>query len=193
MRNKNNQLLSPYFYLILLPSLLFAYLAIISLLAPILEEYYFYSLSNYFYNVLSSICHQYPTRSLWIMNRPMGLCSRCFAIYASFSISLIFLPLLKNKKHIVLLCFLFLPLILDGLLQYYNIRESNNFNRLLSGALFGIASSIIYKYFMFNLIDTIKTIIRRECILKTYKYINLTIGSGLVFITNLYGIVACFR
>jgi uncharacterized membrane protein len=161
-------------------------------LAPILEEYYFYSLSNYFYNVLSSICHQYPTRSLWIMNRPMGLCSRCFAVYASFSISLIFLPLLKNRRHIALLCFLFLPLILDGLLQYYNIGESDNFSRVLSGVLFGVSSSVIYKYFMFNLIDTLKATIKRERIIKTYKYINLIIGSGLVFLTNFYGIAACF-
>ena len=193
MENNNNQLLSPYSHLILLPSLLFGYLAIISLLAPILEEYYLYSLSNYFYSVLSNICHQYPTRSLWIMNRPMGLCSRCFAIYTSFSISLVFLPLLKNRRHIVLLCFLFLPIILDGFLQYYNIKESNNFNRVLSGLMFGTASSAIYKYFSFNLIDTLKIIIRRETILKTYQYINPIIGSGLVFLTNSYGIIASFR
>ncbi len=192
MRKNNNQLLSPYFYLILLPSLLFGYLAIISLLAPMLEEYYFYPFSNYFYNLLSNICHQYPTRSLWIMNRPMGLCSRCFAIYGSFSISLFFLPLLKSRRHIVLLCFLFLPIILDGFLQYYNIKESNSFNRVLSGVMFGIASSAIYKYSLFNLIDTLKIIIRRETILKTYQYINLIIGSGLVFLTNSYGVIASF-
>jgi len=191
MRKNAHRIFNPYFYLLLLPSLLFGYLAIISVLAPIFEEYYFYSISNYFYNALSNICHQYPTRSLWIMNRPMGLCSRCFAIYASFSISLIFLPLLKNKKYIVLLCFLFLPLIVDGILQYYNIKESDNFSRVLSGALFGIASSIIYKYFMHNLINTLKIIRRKQSILRAYKFINLIIGLGLVFLTNIYGIIAC--
>ena len=191
MSKNAHKTFSPYFYLILLPSLLFGYLAIISVLAPIFEEYYFYSVSNYFYNALSNICHQYPTRSLWIMNRPMGLCSRCFAIYASFSISLIFLPLLKNRKYIVLLCFLFLPLIVDGVLQYYNIKESDNVSRVLSGVLFGIASSMIYKYFMYNLLDTLKIILRKESILRAYKFINLIIGLGLVFLTNLYGIIAC--
>jgi hypothetical protein len=39
-KNVNKKLLFPYSILILLPSLLFGYLAIISLLAPILEEYY---------------------------------------------------------------------------------------------------------------------------------------------------------
>jgi len=192
MRKNTHRIFNPYFYLLLFPSLLFGYLAIISVLAPVFEEYYFYSISNYFYSVLSNICHQYPTRSLWIMNRPMGLCSRCFAIYASFSMSLIFLPLLTNRKYIVLLCFLFLPLIVDGVLQYYNIKESDNVSRVLSGALFGMASSIIYKYFMHNLINTLKNIIKKESILRAYKFIDLIIGLGLVFLTNLYGIAACF-
>jgi uncharacterized membrane protein len=156
-----------------------------------LEEYYYYTISNYFYNTLSNICHQYPTRSLWILNRPMGLCSRCFAIYASFSISLILIPLRANKEYIIVLCFLFLPLIIDGLLQYYNVKESSNFIRILSGALFGIASSGIYKYFVFHVIETLKIIKRKEGILKKYTYSNLIIGLGLVSLTNLYGVMAC--
>ena len=182
---------SPYFYLIFLPSALFGYLALIALLAPIFEEYYCYSISNYFYKALSNICHQYPTRSLWIVNRPMGLCSRCFAVYASFSISLIFIPLPQNRRHFVLLCLLFLPLLLDGLLQFYNIKESDNFRRALSGALFGIAASGIYKYFAFHFIDTLKRIIKREGTLTTHTYLNQIIGLGLIFLTNLYGVIAC--
>ena len=193
MANNDNRLHWLYFHLILLPSLLFGYLATISLLAPIFEEYGFYSISNQFYKILSNICHQYPTRSLWLMNRPMGLCSRCFAIYASFSISLIFFPLLKNRKHVLLFCFILLPLILDGFLQYYNIKEGNNFSRVFSGIQFGLAASVIYKYFMFNLIEILKIItIRRENVLNTYKYIILIIGSGLVLFTNLYGVIVCF-
>jgi uncharacterized membrane protein len=192
MGKSNNKLLSPSFYLILVPALLFGYLAIISLLAPILEEYYSYSISNYFYKLLSNICHQYPSRSLWIMKRPMGLCSRCFAIYASFSICLIVLPLLRNRKHIVLSCFLFLPLILDGLLQYYHIRQSDNFIRVLSGVLFGVAASTVYKYFTFDLVNNLTIIIKRKAIQNVYRYFNTVIESGLVFFTNLYALIVVF-
>lgn len=89
---------SPYFLLLVFPSFIFGYLAVISLQAPILEKYFLYSISNYFYNVLSAMCHQFPSRSLWIVNRPMGLCSRCFAIYASFPIAIFFIPLFKKDK-----------------------------------------------------------------------------------------------
>ena len=185
------KILNPTFLLILVPSLLFGYLSIISILAPILEEYYFYSFSNYFYKLLSDICHQYPSRSLWIMKRPMSLCSRCFAIYFSFSISLILFPILRKRKYIVLLSLFFLPLILDGLLQYYNLKESNNFLRILSGLFFGTAASFIYKYFAFDLINTLKKVIKRKTIQNTYEYIKIIMESGLMFVTNLYGLLVC--
>ena len=94
------KVISPYLLFLIFPSFIFGYLAVISLLAPIFEEYYFYSISNHFYNVLSGICHQFPSKSLWIVNRPMGLCSRCFALYASFSTSMLFIPLFKKDKNI---------------------------------------------------------------------------------------------
>lgn len=183
---------SPYFLLLVFPSFIFGYLAVISLLAPILEEYFFYSISNYFYNVLSAMCHQFPSRSLWIVNRPMGLCSRCFAIYASFSISIFFIPLFKKDKNIFIISFLLLPLILDGLLQYYDIKGSNNFTRMFSGILFGVAASVIYKYFAFNIVEFFIDKKNRSN-LTAYKYINITMGLILVFHTNLYALLICFN
>jgi len=185
-------LINPNFYIIFFPSLLFGYLALISLLTPIFEEYYIYSLSNYFYSVLSNICHQYPTRCLWIMDRPMGLCGRCFAIYVSFSISLIFLPLKKRRTYIIFCLFLLLPLLIDGLLQYIDIRSSNNIIRVITGILFGVSSAYIYKYFSCNFITTLHEIIRKEKKLSKHFYLYLPIGIILIVITNLYGLVACF-
>lgn len=183
---------SPYFLLLGFPSFIFGYLAVISLLAPILEEYFFYSISNYFYNVLSSICHQFPSRSLWIINRPMGLCSRCFSIYASFSISIFFIPLFKKNKNIFMISFLLLPLILDGFFQYYGIRGSDNFTRMFSGILFGVAASAIYKYFSFNIVEFFIHK-RNKANLTTYKYINIMVGLILVFNTNLYALSICLN
>jgi len=183
----------PTFFLILVPSFLFGYLAVISILAPIFEEYYFYSFSNSFYELLSDICHQYPSRSLWIMKRPMGLCSRCFAIYFSFSISLILFPVLTKGKYIILLSLFFLPIILDGLLQHYNLTESNNFLRILSGLFFGIAASFIYKYFASDLINTLNKVVNRKTILNTLGYIKILVESGIMLITNLYCLLIVFK
>jgi uncharacterized membrane protein len=177
------------FYSILLPSLLFGGLAIIAILAPILEEFGFYWISNQFYSILSNICHQYPTRSLWIMNRPMGLCSRCFALYASFSISLILIPKFKDEKSIGVSCIFFLPLISDGLLQYYDIRESSNLIRVISGTLFGVAASVIYGYFVLTVVNKIIPKVTSEKV-RAYDWINPIIGGIVIFLVNLYGMAA---
>jgi len=190
MASNDRPLYSLYFYLMLLPSLLFGYLATMAILAPVFEEYGLYSISNQFYKVLSNICHQYPTRSLWVMNRPMGLCSRCFALYASFSISLIFLPKPKSKRNVGLACLLFLPLISDGLLQYYGIRESVNLIRFMSGTSFGVAASIVYAYFAVTVVDKLRATIKGQTKIRAYEFINATIGSIVICLVNFYGIAA---
>jgi uncharacterized membrane protein len=192
MESNDRRMQHLYSYLIFLPSLLFGCLAAISILAPIFEEYGFYSISNQFYNILSNICHQYPSRSLWFLNRPMGLCSRCFAIYASFSISLIFLPKPEKKRSIGLACLLFLPLISDGLLQYYGIRESTNLVRAISGILFGVAASIVYECFVLTVIDKLSTVARREKRIKVCELVNAMIGGAVVCLVNFYGVAAYF-
>lgn len=186
------KVISPYLLFLIFPSFIFGYLAVISLLAPIFEEYYFYSISNHFYNILSGICHQFPSKSLWIVNRPMGLCSRCFALYASFSTSMLFIPLFKKDKNILIISFLLLPLILDGLFQFYGIRGSDNLTRIFSGILFGVSASVIYKYFSFIIADFFISK-RNRGNLKAYKYINIIIGLILVFNTNLYALLICFN
>ena len=187
-----DKLISLYLLLLIFPSFIFGYLAVISLLAPIFEECFFYSISNHFYKALSGICHQFPSRSLWIVNRPMGLCSRCFTLYASFSISMLFIPLFKKDKNILIISFLLLPLILDGLFQYYGIRGSDNLTRIFSGILFGVSASVIYKHFSFIIAGFFLSK-RNRSNLTVYKYINIVMGLILVFNTNLYALLICFN
>ena len=187
-----DKLISPHLLLLIFPSSIFGYLAVISLLAPIFEEYFSCSISYHFYTVLSGICHQFPSKSLWIVNRPMGLCSRCFALYASFSTSMLFIPLFKKDKNILIISFLLLPLILDGLFQYYGIRGSDNLTRIFSGILFGVSASVIYKYFSFIIAGFFISKINRSN-LTAYKYVNIVMGLILVLNTNLYALLICFN
>lgn len=131
---------------IYVPAILFGFTAIISFLAPILEEKHYYFYSNLFYKILSNLCHQNPFRSLWLYNRPIGICSRCLAIYASFSLSLFFVRLVKEKRRIYFLIFLFFPVILDGFMQLLMLFESSNLSRVITGILFGFSASIVYKH-----------------------------------------------
>jgi len=121
----------------------------------------------------------------------MGSCSRCFSVYASFSLSLLFLPQPQRKRTIGLSFLLFLPLIVDGLLQYYGIRESVNLLRVISGISFGAAASIIYRYSTFTFVDILKALAKRRKSISGYEYSTLIIGGILICIVNLYGIGAC--
>jgi len=76
----------------------------------------------------------------------VALCARCFASYLALLLSLIFFVYVDFKLPKKVLCALFLalcfPLLIDGITQYYALRESNNYLRLFTGLSAGIGVSI---------------------------------------------------
>ena len=183
-----------YRLLILIPAGLFGYLALASFSAPIFEEYKLYSISNFLYRSLSHICHQFPSRSIWIMKRPMGLCSRCFAIYALFATFLILPTFSKanNKTKNFIAVLLFLPLIVDGSLQYFHLRVSTNFMRILTGGMFGLGGAIIYKYFCFELTASIVRTFHDRSPPNISQLLRILTDVVIISIINLYAITAVF-
>jgi uncharacterized membrane protein len=174
--------------LLAIPVCLLGNLALMSVLAPIAEEYSLFSISNFFYGFLSNICHQYPTRCLWILNRPMGLCSRCFSVYASLSICLLCLPLIQRRKFIILSTLLFIPLVEDGLLQYVNLAASHNFRRVLTGVLFGVAGAIIYKRSAFVLVGNEGAVSGRTSGKLRHRKLDMAFSSGVLLLTIFYSV-----
>jgi uncharacterized membrane protein len=62
------------------------------MLAPLFQEYRIYEVSEPLYKFGGFVCHQLPTKCIWLFNRPMGLCGRCFGIYTGvFLVSLVLL------------------------------------------------------------------------------------------------------
>lgn len=98
---------------------------------------------------LSYFCHRMPSRSIWISEVPMGLCSRCTGIYMATLISLLFF--LFNKRYLtgkylsVFLILLF-PIIIDGSFQLAGLYLSNNILRLTTGIFFGISLAYLITY-----------------------------------------------
>lgn len=187
MRNDCSRIIYP--LLLAIPVCLLGNLALMSVLAPIGEEYSFFSISNFFYGFLSSICHQYPTRCLWILNRPMALCSRCFSIYASFSIGILCLPLVRKQKAIILSAFLLLPLFTDGLIQYANLSASNNLRRVPTGILFGAAASVLYKRSAFTLLSNLLAVPARPPLPVFFRALNFAYWSGILMFTIFYSVI----
>lgn len=99
---------------------------------------------------LSHFCHRMPSRTIWISEIPMGLCSRCSGIYLSL-LSTLFLSFIQQdvfkRKNLKYAIVLLLPLIIDGTLQFIGPYTSSNIIRLTTGLLFGFSLGYLIIYF----------------------------------------------
>lgn len=139
--------------LLILPCLTLLAILLLATIAPILE-YQRLEISRTLYEITHNICNQLPTRCLWILTSPMGLCARCFGIYLTMLVTGIFFIRFNLKRiywKIALL--LMIPCIIDGSTQYLGHRLSNNGLRLSTGALAGIGIGLFFFPLYFRFID----------------------------------------
>jgi uncharacterized membrane protein len=106
------------------------------------------------------VCHQWPERSIFIFGHQMTVCARCFAIYFTFLAGCILFAFVRTRLkpwniiYYVLAC---VPMGIDGTTQLFGIAiprairsggelvwmvESTNELRILTGAIFGLASAL---------------------------------------------------
>jgi uncharacterized membrane protein len=89
------------------------------------------------------MCHQLPERSFFFMGTPIGLCERCLAIFAG-ALAAIPLSGARNRLPRFMQSFWFValalvPIGIDGLTQYFGLRESNSVERVATGFLSAFA------------------------------------------------------
>ena len=95
-------------------------------------------------------CHQLPERSFFIGKYQFPVCARCTGIIAGELFALI--SIFGAKKAYPKLWICLIPLIIDGVTQYFASYISNNKKRLITGFMFGIGfvnlllSAAIYLY-----------------------------------------------
>lgn len=115
-----------------------AFLVLASIMAPLIEVGGWPRVANHLYSLLSYVCPQIPSHSLWLFGAPTGVSSRSLFLYFTFVGAGIFMfrrrRFLSWKKSLL---FLF-PILIDGLTQLAGWRESTNLLRVLTGALGGI-------------------------------------------------------
>ena len=117
----------------------FVGLSLFALSGPIVQSSFGYPAGENVYSSLSPICHQYPTRSFWVMNRPLALCSRCFGGYLGLGLGLLLVNTkMKYRKSLMLGVLLLIPGVLDGLIQLRTQYESINFIRFTTGLSGGL-------------------------------------------------------
>jgi uncharacterized membrane protein len=96
-------------------------------------------------NIFSCFCHQASERSAQFGGEIFPVCFRCagiylgvFSTYITMFLSKRFLRTPASKKEILLLSFLFLPLIIDGLGNAFNLWQSVPLIRSITGLFAGI-------------------------------------------------------
>ena len=121
-------------------------IAIVSLIviAPLTAGSY-PQLAQSIYGGFAAFCHQIPARSYFSAGHKFAVCSRCTGLYAGFSLTLLFYPLLRSLRAIdwpppVWLVLSAVPMAIDFLLTFLGIWENTHTSRLLTGLLLGSVS-----------------------------------------------------
>ena len=108
-------------------------------------------------SIFNYICHRRPERSFFYKGRQFPVCARCTGFYISGIASIFlfkFYPLPCNLTTILIGILLLVPCALDGGTQLFEMRESNNTLRFITGILGGVGLIMIYEvildYFLYN-------------------------------------------
>ena len=119
----------------------------VAVAAPILRTFGLVGPSASILAAYRLFCAQTPSHSFYIAGHQVCLCQRCLAIYSSMLLGGLLLALLRRRGlHVRSVGWLMwvvaaLPMALDGGTQLFGLRESNVWLRLLTGALFGLATA----------------------------------------------------
>ena len=98
-------------------------------------------------------CHQIPQRSFFYKGYQFPVCARCTGVIISSFIAII--VFLKKKLPIKVCAAMSGIMLVDWLIQYFGIQESNNKRRLITGLIGGLGYSTLHLYlyrFVFHLL-----------------------------------------
>ncbi|MGZ3601267.1 MAG: DUF2085 domain-containing protein [Ktedonobacterales bacterium] len=92
------------------------------------------------------VCDELPSHSFFIGGYQVCLCARCLAIYSTMLLAGLALAFVRHRRLVRSIPWWLwivgmLPMALDGGTQLFGLRESNVWLRLLTGAIFGLATA----------------------------------------------------
>lgn len=102
-------------------------------------------------------CHQRADRSFSIGHYQCPVCARCMGIFISTIIT--YIIYFKRRVKVGKCIWMIIPMIIDGMLQYFEICESNNKRRFITGLLGGFGCTYIRLNLFMNFIYAIRRIL----------------------------------
>ncbi len=90
------------------------------------------------------LCHRLPERSFFIKGKQFPICARCTGILVGYFIGIAYIIINRNM-NIGYEVLLMIPLVIDGLGQFYGLWTSNNLRRFITGILAGISAICIFR------------------------------------------------
>jgi len=100
------------------------------------------------------ICHRKPERTFKYKDKYFPVCARCTGFYLgiliSFPIIFISLKYLSGIDLFILGVLLLIPMFIDGITQFFEIRESNNILRFITGLIGGLGITILIFKILLN-------------------------------------------
>jgi len=122
------------------------------LAAPLLMAAGLTTPANLIYTVYRLFCHQFPSRSSFLLGQQIGYCDRCLGTYTTMFCATVVFALLRHRISIKPLRWqvypiFIIPMAVDGLTQMLGWRHSNFELRLITGSLFAIGSAwLVFPY-----------------------------------------------
>jgi uncharacterized membrane protein len=98
------------------------------------------------YLLLSRVCHQEPSRCLWVGGAPLGLCARCTGIWGGATLGVLLLPLaagmgnrrIPHRRYLLAAAAL---VALDVGSEWLGLREPIPWLRVATGGMLGLAAA----------------------------------------------------
>lgn len=103
----------------------------------------FTAISDTLYRVFTPVCHQIDGRSLSIFGYPLGVCTRCSAVYFGFLAGVLLYPLLRSVSRPAypprwIVAAAVLPMVADVCAGATGLHAVSGTTRLFTGSFFGL-------------------------------------------------------
>jgi len=94
------------------------------------------------------ICHRMPERTFQIKGHYFPVCARCTGFYIGAFSYFLYVYYFNVDYTVLMITFavlMLIPAFIDGITQFFSLRESNNVLRFITGLLGGVGLGILTK------------------------------------------------